>query len=148
MTITLQRNNSEVNAMDKDITDITTITGELRTKTDELDPTVLIDASAETINSCNYFSISEFGRSYFLDPPKWISGTLWEISGHVDALSSFANEIRANRAIIKRNANKYNLYLDNGDFRVYQKPLIKTLEFSNGFSPSNATPILLTAGGL
>ena len=79
-------------------------------------------------------TILTFGRSYFVNNITSVRNGVFEISAHVDVLSSFKTQIRGNAAIIRRQENKWNLYLNDGVFKVYQNPMVLTKEFPNGFS--------------
>lgn len=80
--------------------------------------------------------IPQFNRSYFIEDCVLING-LWEVTGHVDVLETYKAQILNNDAVIKRQQNKYNLYLDDPDFRVYNNESIQTLQFpSNNFMKS------------
>lgn len=150
MNITLQNNASEKNALTKLITDIASLTGDLRTLNCSItDPVITFEVDTSIISNSskiNYFTIPDFGRSYFVTAINFVGVNLWEISGHVDVLSSFKSEILANKGIIRRNEEKFNLYIDDGDFRIYQKPIIKTASFSNGFTPNSSSFVLAVAG--
>lgn len=132
--IKLQYNASEKNKVTKDITDVLTLTGELKQDTSIIDPVIVFETDIPTIANCNYMTISAFGRSYFITNIKSIRTGLIEISAHVDVISSFANEIKTNNAIIKRQENNWNLYLNDGTFKVYQNPIVLTKPFQYGFS--------------
>ena len=62
---------------------------------------------------------------------------MWEISAHVDVLETYSAAIKANSAVIKRQQNQFNLYLDDPEFKTYNKEQIQTKRFVNpagGFS--------------
>ena len=65
--IVLQRNNSEQNKLTKEITDIITVSGELKAETSIIDPVIIIECDLSTVTRCNYMSIAAFGRSYFVN---------------------------------------------------------------------------------
>ena len=48
-------------------------------------------------------------------------------------------------AIIKRNANSWNLYIEDGLFKTYANPHIFTKEFPSGFK--DPSYVLFVAGG-
>ena len=133
-SIDLQTNSSEKNKLDKDLTTIATVTGTLKTETSIIDPVILIEGNLSNYTGCNYVTISAFGRSYFVNNIRAIRNNLFEISAHVDVLSSFAAGIRSNSAIIRRQENKWNLYLNDGTFKVYQNPNVLTKAFPSGFT--------------
>ena len=132
--ITLQRNNSESNKLTKSLTTIATVSGTLREATSIIDPVIKIEGSLTDYTACNYLTIPTFNRSYFVKNITSVRNGIIELACHVDVLSSFASEIRANRAIIKRQEKRWNLYLNDGSFKVYQNPHVITKAFPNGFT--------------
>lgn len=132
--IVLQTNNSEKNKLDKDLATISAVSGTLKNETSIIDPIILIEDSLATLVNCNYITIPAFGRSYFVTNIRSIRNNLVEVSAHVDVLSSFSSQIRSNVAIVHRQENRWNLYLNDGTFRIYQNPMVLTREFPNGFS--------------
>ena len=132
--VLLQTNNSEKNKLDKDLVTISTISGTLKNETSIIDPIILIEVDLTNLISCNYMTIPVFGRSYFVTNIRSIRRNLVEVSAHVDVLSSFASQIRNNVAIVRRQENNWNLYLNDGVFKVYQNPMVLTKEFPTGFS--------------
>ena len=132
--IVLQKNNSERNRITKDISEILTVSGELKTETSIIDPVIMIGCDLSSVVGCNYMSIPAFGRSYFVNNIRSIRSGLVEFSCHVDVLSSFAPQIRSNTAIVRRQENNWNLYLNDGSFKVYQNPNVLTKAFPSGFT--------------
>lgn len=133
-SITLQKNWSEMNRVSKDIEDILSIEAVLRDESSIIDPSLLIDCSIEDIVSCNYVTIPIFGRSYFITDIISETTNLCRVECHVDVLSSFASEIITNRAIINKQEEKWNLYLNDGTFKIYQNPIVLTKAFPSGFT--------------
>lgn len=131
--IILQRNQSEKNALSKVVNELATVTGVLKNETSIVNPTIIIECNVSDFSLCNYMSIPEFDRSYFVTDIRSIKNGLVEFTCHVDVLSSFAPYIRANRAIIEKQENAWNVYLDDGTFRVYQNPMVLTKMFPTGF---------------
>lgn len=132
--LTLQTNNSEKNKLDKDITNIETVYGTLRSECSIIDPVITFSADLNVLKSCNYMTIPKFGRSYFVTNIRSIREGLVELSAHVDVLSSFKSQIRSNKAIIGKSENEWNLYLNDGSLKTYQNSRIFTKEFPSGFS--------------
>lgn len=132
--IVLQTNNSEKNKLDKDLVTISTVSGILKNETSIIDPVILIEGDLAALVNCNYITIPVFGRSYFIRNIRSIRTNLIEVSAHVDVLSSFGSQIRSNVAVVHRQENRWNLYLNDGTFRIYQNPMVLTREFPNGFS--------------
>lgn len=132
--IILQRNNSEINRVTKDVSSVLTVTGELKSETSIVDPVIMIECDLTEVVSCNYMTIPVFNRSYFINNIRSIRTGLVEFSCHVDVLSSFATAIKANNAIIRRQEQNWNLYLNDGTFKVYQNPIVLTKAFPSGFT--------------
>ena len=145
MTITLQVSNSPKNALEKDVTTVASLSGVLKNSTSIINPTIIIEGDLSSYTNVNYMTIAEFGRSYFINNITSVTNSLFEISAHVDVLSSFSAEIKANKAIIHRQENNWNLYLDDGSFRVYQNPMVLTKAFPSGFTTQEF--VLAVAGG-
>ena len=127
-------NRSATNVVNKELEQQTPdLVGTLRSGTSLIDPVILVQASAPGFhaNKSNYIYVEEFGRYYYITNIISTNTTLWELHCHVDVLMSYADEIKAQTAIVARQESKYNLYLDDGIFMTYQNPKIQTKFFSN-----------------
>lgn len=130
-TIKLCHNSSPAEKIGKQLDAGTELTGaSLKDETSILKPVVRIRSTDSGITTYNYMYISEFGRYYFIDDIVSINNGLWEISGHVDVLETYKNNILAQSAVIRRQQNKYNLYLNDPDFMTYNYDMIQTKKFS------------------
>lgn len=134
MTIDIQYTSSEYNRVNKQILTLTRLNGVLRNNADTINPEIIIEGNIEDVAGANYLTIYSFKRKYFIRSIESIKNGIYMIKAHVDVLSTYATAIRGNTAIIHRQANKFNLYLDDGVMKVYQNPLIETYSFPNGFS--------------
>lgn len=132
--IVLMRSNSEKNRLTKDTETIMTVSGFLREGTSIIDPVIKIECDISDVVGCNYLSIPIFGRKYFVNDIRSIRNRLFEFSCHVDVLSTYADAIRENTGVIKRQENEWNLYLNDGTFKVYQNPNVLTRAFPSGFT--------------
>lgn len=146
MTLTLMTNTSERECLTKTTTTLETLTGNLRDKTSIINPVIEVSGIATgTVSACNYAYIPEFNRYYFVKNITSVRTGLWIIECHVDVLKTYATQIKAQTAVIKRQENKYNLYLNDEMFKSYQNPEIITKLFPSGFSTQNF--VLAIAGG-
>lgn len=134
MAIILQTNTSEHNKLYKEITPIQSFYGTLKDETSLINPKIILYGDLGVISSANYITIPKFNRSYFINEYKSIRQGLVEISCHVDVLYTYRNIIKQQNAIIRRQENEWNLYLNDGSFKVYQNPLVLTKAFPNGFN--------------
>ncbi len=133
-SISLQINNSERERLSKSVNNIITVSGVLKEETSIIDPVIMIECDLNAVKNCNYMTVPAFGRSYFVNNIRSIRNGLIEFSCHVDVLSSFASQIRGNTAIIRKQENDWNLYLNDGSFKVYQNPNVLTKAFPSGFT--------------
>lgn len=134
MTINFYINISENNKLEKRILQQYSLSGNLRSECSITDPVILIQADAETFAGINYMYIPAFERYYFINDVRSVRNGFVEINAHVDVLMSFANAIKNCDGIVKRQANKWNLYLNDGSLKCYQNPLILTKAFPSGFT--------------
>ena len=132
--VLLQQNDSEKNRVTKTLTLLGTATGVLKEETSIIDPVIKIECTLESVIKCNYITIEAFGRSYFVNNIRSIRQGLVEFTCHVDVLSTYATEIKANKAIVRRQELRWNTYLNDGVFKVYQNPDIKLYPFPSGFT--------------
>lgn len=145
MTIDFYKNHSEKNKLDKDLTSVTSMTGELKENCSIIDPVIKIVGNVGTFAAVNYMYIAEFGRYYFINNVISINNDICEVHAHVDVLSTYKDQIRAQNAIVSRQERKWNLYLNDGAFKTYQNPYIITKAFSSGFTSQHF--VLTVAGG-
>lgn len=132
MTIILYNNTSPSNYVNKSISIVSTLNGVLRNPTSIIDPVVTIERSSPV--GFNYARIEEFGRYYFITGISSEVSNLVSISLHVDVLMTYKEGIKNMNAIIKRQENKFNLYLDDGIFKAYQNTKHKVIQFPYGFT--------------
>ena len=133
MTITLYRNESVPNKVDKSLTQVAQLSGALRSGTSVISPSFLITGATASLNF-NYFRVEEWNRYYFTGPPKMeLNGTMI-LNGMVDVLMSFSADIRKSRAIITRQEFLYNMYLSDNKVMMNQNPKHKIIAFPNSFN--------------
>lgn len=133
MTIDIQYTSSEYNRVTKQVLTLIRLDGTLRNNADTINPEIIIEGNIQDVAGANYLTIYPFKRKYFIRSIESIKNGIYMIKAHVDVLSTYATAIKGNTAIIHRQANKFNLYLDDGVMKVYQNPLVETYSFPNGF---------------
>lgn len=143
MQIVLFRNDSDIKVVNKNITEIATINGVWKENTDVLEPHVVINNRSMT--GVNYCYIPEFDRYYYIDDHAKITGGQVEIVCSVDVLMSWKEYFKILTAVIARQENQWNLYLNDEMFKAYQNPRIQTKKFPNGFTTQEF--VLTLAGG-
>ena len=132
MTIKLYKNYSENNVLDKNISQVgSDITGTLREDCSVINPVIAIEGLTDL--TVNYAYITEFGRYYYINNIV-CKGKLFELQMHVDVLKTYSSGIRGNNAVIARQQNEYNLYLQDGVFKTEAIPHYEIRKFPSGFS--------------
>lgn len=134
-TVNLCHNSSPVEKIGKSLDAGTDITGcVLKEATSILRPVIRIITS-DDITTYNYIYIAQFQRYYFIDDIVSINNNKWEISGHVDVLETFKNGILGQQAVVKRQQNKFNTYLNDPEWKVYADENVVAYKLSTtGFS--------------
>ena len=143
--IALMINHSPNNKIDKVLTYTHTLQGTLKDSTSIVDPVILVELTSPVLN-VNYARIQAFGRYYFVTNIIQIRTDLWEIHMHCDVLKSFSEGILGSPAIIAKSESNWNLYLNDTNYRCFQNPVIKQLEFPQGFDLSQSSFVLACVG--
>lgn len=146
--ISLKKNNSPSSFVNKELQNIGDFDGVLREEANIIDPIVVLqnETAAQIISSANYAYIAEFGRYYYIVNITSVSTGLWELELHVDVLMSYKSQILAQTAVVARQENRRNMYLDDGWFMAYQNPIIQTKYFSATAPFETQEFVLLLAG--
>ena len=95
MTINFYTNQSEKNRLDKTLVSAFDLNGELKEDCSIIDPVIKIAADVSSMASVNYLYIASFGRYYFINNVVSINNDICEVHAHVDVLSTYKDEIRA-----------------------------------------------------
>ena len=135
MKITLYTNTSEKNKVDKTLTRLgsSAITGTLRNDCSVINPVIAFEGIDSYLVSANYAYIQEFGRYYFINNIV-CKGNLIELHMHVDVLYTYRASIRACSAVVSRQQQLYNLYLQDGVFKTYADNHYQIKQFPSGFN--------------
>ena len=128
-TVTLYNNSSPVEKIGKTLSNGTNFTCLFKQDTSILKPVINIRTSTN-LTGFNYMYITELNRYYFIDDIKLLNDNNYEISGLVDVLDTYASQIKANSAVIKRQQHEFNLYLDDPEFKTYNNELVQTKKFA------------------
>ena len=134
MKIDLCVNRDPANKLNKNVGVARSLEGTLREPSSIIDPVILIETSP---TGFNYMYIPDFKRYYYIVNVTSVRNGLVEVAGHVDVLKTYANEIRGFTAIIQRQENMYNTYLDDGVFKAYQNSNHKIISFPVSFTDTS-----------
>lgn len=137
-------NSSDAVVVDKAITAIGSIQGQLNEECGILRPSFTIES--ETVPTFNYCRIPAFGnRYYFVDgEPVAITYNLWKITLKHDPLMNWKEQFRVLDAIVARQENSRNAYLTDGNAPIEaDSELYLTKSFSAGLSFTEKNNVLL-----
>lgn len=131
------------NVIGKSMTLIADLVGHFRAEVDIVNPVVTIEKASAV--GFNYVYIADFGRYYFVDEVRAVRNGILELHLSCDPLESFRTAILGHNAIVDKQENQWNLYLNDDSIKSYQYPLIWQKKFSNPFW-ENYEFVLITAG--
>ena len=144
MQIKLYKNLSEVNTIGKTLTEESVRTGTLKDGCSVLSPSVVL--TGENLSGFNYAYIPQFSRYYFIKEITSVKNGLWEISMRVDVLETYQTQIKAQKAVVERQEQKYNLYLNDPDWKVYRNKQVLTRTFPSGFLDTGVYYLTVVGG--
>lgn len=143
--IILGRNTSPTHQLNKQVTHVATLTGTFRNSVDILSPVIRIEYSNPV--GFDYVYISDFGRYYYVDDITVVRTGILDLHLSIDVLESHKAAILANTAILDKQENKYNLYLNDDSIKMRQDPLVTCKVFPNGMFENDAYEYVLCVAG-
>jgi len=144
MDVVLMVNSSPSNAVTKDVTTVATVPIVLREQTSVIDPVFTFEGDVSTWSNLNYCYIPAFRRYYFVNNIVSVRNRIFEVSCHVDALMSYAEQIKQHQALVRRQEQQYNLLINDGSIRTYANAHSLTYQFPGGFNTHSL--VLCVAG--
>lgn len=149
MEINLYENSSENYVVNKNIVMKESLQNCILKENTSVENPVIIIRNNSNISTYNYMYIPDFHRYYYIEEIVSLNNGLWELHGHVDVLQTYQNYIKQLNATCKRQENLFNMYLDDPEFKTYNKSTVVTKLFTGGTSPldKNMSYVLVVAGG-
>lgn len=144
LTIQFMYNNEPMNKINKTPEAKFSLTGVLKEESSIVDPVVLIEKDSPI--EANYAYIEAFARYYYIKDITCVRSGLWRISMHTDVLKTFSEGILDSPCIVAKSSSKFNLYLNDSDYKCTQCDLVFTKDFPSGFNLANATYALAALG--
>lgn len=145
-SIILCINNSEKQAINKNLSNNITFTGSLRGESSVINPSFLLET--DNPSGYNYCHIPEFGRYYFINNITSVRTGIWRIDCEVDVLMSFASEILALNVIVSDNSGfDTERYFSGNPWQTLVKTKTDVINFPSGLL-DNGEYILITSGGV
>ena len=146
ITVQLCHNSSPIEKIGKTIDSGNSYDCLLKADTSILKPTIIIHTDSSDITGFNYMYISNFGRYYFIDDIVSKNNNIWEVSGHVDVLETYKEQIKSNTAVIKRQQSLFNTYLNDPEWKVYAYEQIVAYKFPQTPFTKDLKYLLTVAG--
>ena len=148
MDVTFYTTGSERHAISKVLGDGTVLSGALRNESTVVRPIILIEHENPT--GFNYFHIPLFGRYYYITEMESVRTGIWNVSGAVDVLMSFQEEILnldvivSDLSIGEANASTY---MSGDQWKSTVKTKTDVINFPSGLL-DDGEYILITSGGI
>lgn len=145
--IQFQYNNEPMNKISKTPQDVgNPISGVLRDESSIVDPIILVELEEMHVLSANYAYISEFHRWYYIRNWEAVRNGVWRVTMHTDVLKTFSEGILGSPCIVAKSSNRFNLMLNDGDYKCNQDIYVSTQKFPNGFDAGHGCYILTLLG--
>lgn len=124
--IIFYKNSSETNRLDKTeyLVKVFSLNGVLRGATSITNPVIQIEMFQ--VPDCNYCYIPVFNRYYYIDDIISVRTRLWELSMSVDPLMSYKDKVLKVSALVSRNEEDYNLFINDPLIPVTTEPNVVT----------------------
>lgn len=145
LTVDVMTNSSPVEQIGKTLAAGHSYDCVLKENTSVLKPVIIV-RTANDLSGFNYMHIASFNRYYFIDDIILLYDDTWEIPGHVDVLETYATQILNNTAVIRRQSNLYNTYLNDPEWKVYAYEERIAMKFKTTPFKKALEYILTTAG--
>ena len=144
MIVKIYTNNSEKIAVSKNLTELMTVSGVLRDTTSLQTPSIILNRNISDLINCNYVFIEDFNRYYYVNNITSVKQNLTQLDLSCDVLMSFKDDILKQTAIIKKQQDNWNLYIDDGSFSAQQNSRVQIKSFPN--SIEGESYVLVLAG--
>lgn len=143
MNITLYKNTSDNNVLNKNITSYGNKDVKLKNETNIISPALIL--MGDISSDINYVYIPKWNRYYYITDKTSLNNGMYEIQCRIDVLMSHKNNILSSDALIYASENLQNSYIVSDIYVNDVREKTRIINFANGF---NDTPefVLITAG--
>lgn len=133
MQLTLYKTTDVPNQLVKNLSPVGGyIEGNLKGPCDIINPVITVQLNAFP-STVNYAYVEEFNRYYFVTNIICEINGLYTLEMQVDPLVTWRTALQSKYAVIERQENEYNLYLQDPAFRTEQKTRTQIMKFPSGF---------------
>lgn len=145
ITLTLYNNTSAPNVVRKRITQLHSLTGDLK-ESAELESVSITIPYVNDFANINYAYIPQFNRYYYVQVTV-LNGELIKLDLTSDVLMSFWNSFRNSKCIAKRSSSNFNLMLPDDRLAFSPQPTYIRRKTASKFTPTSSGSYVLTVGG-
>lgn len=143
--MTLYNNTSAPNVVRKRITQLHSLTGDLK-ESAELESVSITIPYVNDFANINYAYIPQFNRYYYVQVTV-LNGELIKLDLTSDVLMSFWNSFRNSKCIAKRSSSNFNLMLPDDRLAFSPQPTYIRRKTASKFTPTSSGSYVLTVGG-
>lgn len=118
MNLTLYKTSDDPRTLNKTITDAKTLTVQLKSDTDLLNPVFMLSYDSTILDGYNYAEMD--GRYYYITDISAVTGGQLRISCRTDVLMTYKDDILQCPVIVDRSSNNWNAYISDPERRFYQ----------------------------
>ena len=149
MNVILYNNKSDKRNLNKNLSEIKTVSATAKGEINIISPTLILDYFSTDFNYCY---ISDFNRYYFVNSITLLSGHRLQLDLSIDVLMTYKEEIKNLRVNVLRYENIEPTFLTDSRIPLFSDTTQKVIEFPENIfnleSPSeNSKNFLLTVAG-
>lgn len=137
-------NNEPMNKIQKTPQSLFQLTGTLKDESSIVDPVILVEKDDPI--SANYAYIAAFNRYYYIKNIEAVRNNLWRITMHTDVLKTFSEGILGSPCIVAKSSSRFNLYLNDENYKCQQNDIIMTKTFPQGFDIAGSYYVVTCLG--
>ena len=142
--IVFMYNNEPMNKINKTPAEKFTLTGELKEESSIVDPVILVEKDDPL--DANYAYIEAFRRYYYIKDITSVRTGLWRVTMHTDVLKTFSEGILNSPCIVAKSSSRFNLYLNDSDYKCTQCDITMTKSFPQGFDITGSYYVITCLG--
>lgn len=137
------KNNSEHNALSKDLTRIRSLKGYLRNIQGDSILNFTVDVEIPIV-AFNYVYLGFLQRYYYVTDVQLLNTGMYRLTLQVDVLSTYQKEIRKQTGIVARNQTDYNDYLIDEKIQIEtSNPIIEITEIEQDLFDATSEEVIL-----
>lgn len=146
MEIIFYYNASDSRYSVKDLTEVDRCSGSFKQPFNVLDPIIQLSKAIDPLKY-NYCYCPDVNRYYFVTSQPSYEAGFYNVSLHNDVIVNLRDEYMELSAIIGRQENKFNAYLNDSRYPIRNNQEVTTVVFPKGFSDSHQEILIPVNGG-